>query len=42
VKSVVGKLLPDNVAMQRVCERLGFKIEPSADGKTVNVQLQLA
>jgi acetyltransferase len=42
LKSVAGKLLPDNVAMQRVCERLGFKIEPSADGKVVNVQLRLA
>jgi acetyltransferase len=40
--AIVGDVLPDNIAMQRLCRRLGFRIERPPDEPIVKVRLVLA
>jgi acetyltransferase len=39
---VVADILPDNLVMQRICEKLGFRIKRSMDDPVVKVELELA
>jgi acetyltransferase len=39
---VVADILPDNLVMQRICEKLGFRIKRSVDDPVVKVELELA
>jgi len=38
---VVGDVLPDNLAMQRICERAGFRLKRSVDDPVVKVELEM-
>jgi acetyltransferase len=38
---ITGDILPDNVVMQRICEKLGFELMRSADDPVVKVALAL-
>jgi acetyltransferase len=42
IARVVGEILPDNREMQRVCEKLGFRLEQSIDEPTVRAIIDLA
>jgi acetyltransferase len=42
VARVVGEILPDNREMQRVCEKLGFRLEQSIDEPTVRAIIDLS
>jgi acetyltransferase len=41
VKKVVGSILPDNQEMQRLCEKLGFKLERELNEGTVWAELTM-
>ncbi|MGE5647336.1 MAG: bifunctional acetate--CoA ligase family protein/GNAT family N-acetyltransferase [Acidobacteriota bacterium] len=38
---ITGDILPDNLTMQRICEKLGFELTRSADDPVVKAQLNL-
>jgi acetyltransferase len=42
VGRIVGDVLPDNLAMQHICEKAGFQLRRSIDDPVVKVELDLA
>jgi acetyltransferase len=38
---LIAEMTPDNKAMQRICERLGFRMNPTSDGKLMRAELEL-
>jgi acetyltransferase len=42
VGRIVGDVLPDNLAMQHICEKMGFQLRRSIDDPVVKVELDLA
>jgi acetyltransferase len=41
VQRVVANILPDNLEMQRICERAGFNLTRKLDESLVVAQIQL-
>ncbi len=41
LRRIVGEILPDNHAMQTICERLGFRLHYSPQDSVVNAELAL-
>jgi acetyltransferase len=42
IEKISADILSDNMAMQKVCERMGFRLERSLDDPVVKAQLDLA
>jgi acetyltransferase len=42
IARVIGEILPDNREMQRVCEKLGLRLEQSIDEPTVRAIIDLS
>ena len=38
---MIAEMLPDNYAMQNVCERLGFRLQRLAEENVVRAEIQL-
>jgi acetyltransferase len=41
IRKITAEMLPDNYAMQKVCERLGFRLERLAEEGVVRAQIAL-
>jgi acetyltransferase len=41
VGRVIGDILPENLVMQRICEKLGFQVKRSIEDPVVKVELEL-
>jgi acetyltransferase len=41
VDTIIGDILTDNVAMQRICKKLGFRLAPTAESGIVRAELML-
>jgi acetyltransferase len=41
IRKITAEMLPDNYAMQKVCERLGFRLERLAEEGVVRAQIEL-
>jgi acetyltransferase len=41
LRRLIADMTPDNKAMQRICEKLGFRLNPASDGKMVRAELEL-
>ncbi len=42
LKRIVADILPENYAMQRVCQKLGFSVDPSPDGSRFAATIDLS
>jgi acetyltransferase len=41
IRLITAEILPDNHAMQKICERLGFRLERDRDAGVVKAQIEL-
>jgi acetyltransferase len=41
IKKVHGDILPDNLPMQKVCQKLGFQLQPTDRGKLIQAEIEL-
>lgn len=42
LKTVGATMIPENIAMQGLCKKLGFTVKPLADGNKVRAEIDLA
>src|SRR5262249_23115617 len=41
ISRIFGFILPENVAMKRICEKLGFRLEHRADDSAIHAEIKL-